>query len=298
MAADDSVQLDSPSRAHESPRTAEAQTAAVKAALGRGLDVTRAEVLQDSNRVVLRLRPCDVVLRVHQGADKADSLATELSIASQLGSAGAPVGTPLDRVPPEVVREGDFVMTFWTYYEPTGPRKLDPSEYARALVALHSALKTVEVVVPHFTARVAEAQRRLAEEELTRMLRDDDRELLVGALTTLRARFETCGVPEQLLHGEPHSDNVLRTASGLLFTDLEACCVGPVVFDVADTWPDEVAGFYPGIDPVLLRQARALVAAMVAVWCWSGYEDHPNLRSAAPECTADVRRMVAAGVLA
>lgn len=278
-------------------RTAGAKAAAVKAAIGLGLDASEAEVLQDSNRVVLRLRPCDIVARVHQGAEKAEGLGTEVSIASQLAAAGAPVGTPQELVPAEVFSEGEFVLTFWTYYEPTSPRKLDPRRYATTLAELHSALKAVEAPVPHFTDRVAEAQRRLAEEELTEALQNDDRDLLANTLSTLRTRLETCGAPEQLLHGEPHSDNVLRTASGILFTDFEACCTGPVVFDVADTWPDEVGDFYPGMDPLLLQQSRALVGAMVAVWCWSGYEDHPNLRAAAPECTTEVRDLVAAGVL-
>ena len=122
---------------------------------------------------------------------------------------------------------------------------------------------------------------------MTEELRSEDRDLLADTLATLRERVETSGAPEQLLHGEPHSDNVLRTGSGILFTDFEACCTGPVEFDVADTWPDEVAEFYPGVDLALLQQCRTLVAAMVAVWCWAGYEEHPNLRAAAPECTSD-----------
>ena len=89
----------------------------------------------------------------------------------------------------------------------------------------------------------------------------------------------------------------MRTASGMLFTDFEACCIGPVEFDVADTWPDEVSDCYPGVDRHLLRQCRALVAAVVAVWCWGGYEAHPNLRRAAPELTSELRDLIAAGAL-
>lgn len=50
--------------------------AALRTASRLGRDASEANVLQDSNRVVLRLKPCDVVTRVHAGADKRESLAT------------------------------------------------------------------------------------------------------------------------------------------------------------------------------------------------------------------------------
>lgn len=45
---------------------------------------------------------------------------------------------------------------------------------------------------------------------------------------------------EQLLHGEPHPWNVLRTAEGPLFIDFENCAHGQVEYDLA--WaPTEVS---------------------------------------------------------
>ena len=60
-----------------------------------------------------------------------------------------------------------------------------------------------------------------------------DRELLATTLRTTRRAILDRGASEQLLHGEPHPGNVLRTRDGLLFVDLETCCRGPVEFDIA-----------------------------------------------------------------
>lgn len=65
------------------------------------------------------------------------------------------------------------------------------------------------------------------------------------------------GAFEQLLHGEPHPGNVLRTRDGQLFVDLETCCRGPVEFDIAHASinasgpPIEVGAHYVGADQSL-----------------------------------------------
>jgi Ser/Thr protein kinase RdoA (MazF antagonist) len=83
------------------------------------------------------------------------------------------------------------------------------------------------------------------------------------------------GAAEQLLHGEPHPGNVLSTANGPLFVDLETCCRGPFEFDLAHV-PETVSEHYPGVDHALLRNCRQLVLAMVAAWRWEPGDQLPN----------------------
>ena len=85
------------------------------------------------------------------------------------------------------------------------------------------------------------------------------------------------GAPEQLLHGEPHPGNVLRTRHGLRFIDLETCCRGPVEFDLAHA-PEEVGAHYPGADRDLLRACRLLMLAMITTWRWDRDDRFPNGR--------------------
>jgi thiamine kinase-like enzyme len=96
------------------------------------------------------------------------------------------------------------------------------------------------------------------------------------------------GSPEQLLHGEPHPGNLLRTTKGLLFVDLETCCRGPVEFDIAHA-PEEVGVHYPTAKGDLLRECRLLVLAMIATWRWDRDDQLPNGRQLGTEWLGQIR---------
>ena len=113
-----------------------------------------------------------------------------------------------------------------------------------------------DLAVPHFMDRVAEAQHLLADPRNNPAIVGDDRELLDTTLRTMSDAINARGVPEQLLHGEPHAGNLVRTTEGLLFVDRETCCRGPIEFDIAHAttgtwWPTPaVAEHYEGSRPV------------------------------------------------
>jgi thiamine kinase-like enzyme len=96
------------------------------------------------------------------------------------------------------------------------------------------------------------------------------------------------GADEQLLHGEPHPGNLLRTKKGLLFIDLETCCRGPVEFDIAHA-PEEVSEHYPAAYQDLLRECRILMLAMVIAWRWDPNDQLPNGRQQGTEWLGHVR---------
>jgi Ser/Thr protein kinase RdoA (MazF antagonist) len=179
------------------------------------------------------------------------------------------------------MRDG-FAVTLWTYYEPVPPLEVAPAEYARALEWLHTGMRTVDTAAPHFTDRVAEAQSLVASRNRTPELPDADRELLSDTLRSLRRTIEKRAAPEQLLHGEPHPGNLLRTNKGLLFIDVETCCRGPVEFDIAHVelprFPDEVRRHYPGVNQQLLRECHVLMLAMITTWRWDRDDIFPNGR--------------------
>ena len=141
-------------------------------------------------------------------------------------------------------------------------------------------MRKLDVTTPHFTDRVAEAQQLVASRDLTPALADADRELLSHTLRRFGRAIGDRGAAEQLLHGEPHPGNLLRTKDGPLFIDLETCCRGPVEFDLAHV-PEEVSERYPGADRELLRECRVLVLAMVAAWRWDRDDQFPNGQRAA-----------------
>jgi thiamine kinase-like enzyme len=142
---------------------------------------------------------------------------------------------------------------------------------------------------------VAEAQRLVASRDRTPALADADRELLSNTLGSLRRAIVDRGAAEQLLHGEPHPGNLLKTKQGLLFADLETCCRGPVEFDIAHV-PEVVSEHYPGADQELLRECRILVLVMVAAWRWDRDDQFPNGRQAAVELLSEIRAALERGV--
>ncbi|MFG6192739.1 phosphotransferase enzyme family protein [Nonomuraea sp. JJY05] len=256
--------------------------------IASSLDLTAddAIVLHDSNKLTLRLLPCDVLARVAPVAHQVAQF--EVDLAQRLAAAGCPVAVLEPRVEPRVHERDGFAVTLWTYYEPVTPGQVSPADYADALGRLHAGMRTLDVPTPHFTDRVEQAQRLVANRDHTPALADADRELLGDTLRNLRRAIGERGGAEQLLHGEPHPGNLLATEKGLLFIDLETCCRGPVEFDLVHA-PEEVSEHYPGVNQDLLRECRLLVLAMITTWRWDRGDQLPNGRRLGTEWLGQIR---------
>ncbi len=263
---------------------------AVSAAMSTAsmLDLTAEDaiVLYASNKLAVRLLPCNVLARVaHVGHEVAEF---EVELAQRLEETDSPVAALDPRVEPRVYVRDGFAITLWTYYESVSSREVAPAEYAHALQRLHGGMRQIDMATPHFTHRVAEAQRLVRSCEHTPELRGADRELLGNTLRRLRRPIVNRGASEQVLHGEPHAGNLLHTKEGLLFIDLETCCRGPVEFDIAHV-PEEVSEHYSGVDQELVRQCRVLMLAMIATWRWDRVDRLPNGRQLGLEWLSDLR---------
>ncbi|GAA2475518.1 phosphotransferase [Winogradskya humida] len=254
--------------------------AALSIAADLGLAADDAVVLQNSNKASLRLLPCDVLARV---APVQDGIAQfEIDVAQRLTEAGSPIAALDPRVEPRVYERTGYAVTFWTFHETVTGDEIAPADYADALHELHRAMRTIEVRTPHFTDRVAQAQHLVENRDLTPELAEADRQLLDSVL-----RRPVRGT-DQLLHGEPHPGNVLKSKGGLLFIDLETCCRGPVEFDLAHA-PEEVGERYPGVDRGLLKECRVLVLAMITTWRWDREDQLPDGRRLGMQWLAEIR---------
>ena len=252
-----------------------------------GLTVDDAVVLQNSNKLTVRLLPCDVLARIAPLARQVAQF--EVELAQRLAETRSPVAALEPRVEPRAYERDGFVVTLWTYYSSVTPREVAPADYAKALKRLHAGMRKLDVTTPHFTDRVAEAQQLVASRDRTPALADADRELLSSTLRSLRRTIADRGAAEQLLHGEPHPGNLLSTKNGPLFIDLETCCHGPVEFDLAHV-PEEVIEHYPDVDQELLDECRVLVLAMVAAWRWDAGDQFPNGPRVARELVSTLRK--------
>jgi aminoglycoside phosphotransferase (APT) family kinase protein len=259
--------------------------AATSVAASLGLPASDAVVLHNSNKLALRLMPCDVLARVaHVGQEVAQ---LEVELAQRLTEVGCPVCPLEPRVDPLVRTRDGFAVTLWVYYEPVTPH-VSPVSYAEALERLHAGMREVDVPSPRFTDRIAEAEEVVASPDLSPELADADRVFLSGRLGSLRQAIEDRGAVEQLLHGEPHRGNVLSTKNGPLFIDLETCCRGPVEFDLAHV-AEAVCEHYPSVNQGLLDECRQLVLAMVAAWRWELGDQFPDGRRWGEELLRSLR---------
>lgn len=217
----------------------------------------------------------------------------EVEVARRLAGFDV-VGEHDPRVEPRVHMRDGFAVSLWTYYEPLPSPEVEPAEYGQALDRLHASMRQVDLTAPHFTDRVAEAQRLVDDRARTPALGDADRVLLRTTLRTATRAIEARSTDEQLLHGEPHPGNLLGTRRGPLFIDLGTCCRGPVEFDIAHA-PEEVGRHYPAVDHDLLRECRILVLAMVSTWRWDRDDQLPDGRRLGLEWLDQIRAMLGGG---
>jgi hypothetical protein len=238
-----------------------------------GLQVDDVRVVHNSDRVALRLLPCDVLARVAPSEHLAEA-AFEVEVARRLADAGAPVGELDPRVAPRAQVRDAFAVSLWTYYEPVGT-EITPADYADAFLRHHAALRRIDVDAPHFTDRVAMALAGVDDPERSPELPHADRAFLHDTLTGLSAAAGADRTRDQLLHGEPHPGNLLNTRRGPLFIDLATCCRGPIEFDLAHG-PEAAAEHYPGADPALVHRCRALNWALFSAWRWRRDDRMPD----------------------
>ena len=266
----------------EAAEARRAVSAVISVAESFDLAVDDAVVLNDSNRLVVRLMPCDVVARIvplgYRVFAAAVGAERELQVVRRLAAADAPIAALEPRVEPRVFVRDGFEIEMLTYYEPVPTRALPPEDYANALKRLHNAMRQIDVETSLFTDRVADVQRWVARRDATPDLPVEDRELLVRTLSNLRQSVVDRLPPEQLLHGEPHPWNVLDTKRGPRFVDFENCVRGPVEWDLG--WvAAAVSERYSGADRNLVVECRGLVLAIVAAHCWRPEDERPGRES-------------------
>lgn len=258
---------------------ASAVAAASRLAERLGLDASGMHVLHSSNNTIVHLPGCGLVAKVGTATEAAATLARELAVALHLTGRGAEVAPPASRVPPGVHLHDGLSLTLWEFLPHDPDPELDDDELADSIERLHTHLATWRGELPDYRDRLRQTQRLL----------DDDhamRAVPPGGLKLLRARFaETApgllerARPAIVLHGGPHSHNVLATPAGLRWIDFETCCRGPLEADLA--YLGEAGTRRPGVDLELLALAKRMLSISVATICWCDPDRHPRLREAA-----------------
>jgi hypothetical protein len=218
-------------------RAQRALDAAITVARAHGVRVDEPEVLSDRQNVVVRLGPAPVVARVASMTtlirpDSARTFGREVALAGALVAAGAPVVPPSEELPPGPHVHDGTTLSFWRHVD-IDPLEPTPADVGRAFGELHAALAGVpdHLLLPG----------RPLDTPLDDLAAFVDRAAGLGAdpaqvdrlpdlLEALEPRL--AGEPTSL-HGDTHPGNLLATAAGWTWTDLEDCSRGPLGWDLA-----------------------------------------------------------------
>ncbi len=118
---------------------ARAMATATSLAGALDLPVNEAVIVHNSNKLALRLLPCDVFARVALVGQEVSAF--EIEIAQRLVALESPVAALEPRVDPRVYEGDGFALTFWTYYDKVRLDRVTPVNYA-ALQRLHAGMQT------------------------------------------------------------------------------------------------------------------------------------------------------------
>ena len=173
----------------------------------------------------------------------------ELEVSRFLAASGAPVAAPWPSAGPFVA--SGLEVSLWEWLEPA-PGSL-PS-FGAMLFELHEALAGYGGELPVLVGPLTDIA--------TALRVSDDAVLHLAAehLVPLALTWH-----RRPLHGDAHTGNVMLTAGGPRWIDLEDACVGPVEWDLASrTLGADVVAAYPGaIDLDRLEQCRDLRALQI-----------------------------------
>jgi len=265
---------------------------AVEVARDHGLAVEQPVLLRSTNNAVAWLRPADVVAKV--SSETRSRLVTELQVAQELVALGAPVVSPASELPAIVHRRDGFDMTFWRYHAQCSAAEIASDRVAFALSRLHASLSRLSPALqrrlPSYKAELHVVRSLLADHGALPALSSGDRDLLTTTFDRLRARLDELAPTDRfvVLHGSPHSYNVLLVQDEPAFIDFETTCLGPLEWDVAHLDSPAAPCFAAAVNAELLRLCQSMVSVKTATLCAADI-DRGDMREHAEYHLAQVR---------
>jgi hypothetical protein len=246
----------------------DAMASAIRAGHQHGLRAANPVVVQETNNVVVWLRPHEVIAKVGSGLDRAEALRREYHVARSLGDLGAPVAQPLLATTPVLDVVTGLTVTLWHRLEDDRMLTPDARTLGASLRELHGLLANCKLELPDFREELWRARRALDDESALTALPPADRGFLREVFDTLMPDLDVRQFRRRPLHGEPHDGNRLLTPGGVRWIDFERTCLGPLEWDLAFLSNDERQSFEE-IDAHLLHLLSLLNSGRVATWCWA-----------------------------
>lgn len=214
-----------------------AVVAAVGTARAHGLRCDSPEILADGSNVLVHLAPAPVVARVATTTGLvrkpvARWMRLDLEMAGYLADLRFPVAAPSREIAPGPHAQDGMTITFWEFVEHDRGYTPSVEDTGCLLRELHTALRGYRGELRRLSP-FAEIPQWLDEVERWNAVNEADLAMLRRGYAQVAARIDALKLVEQPLHGDAHKKNVLKTSRGLIWTDFEDACSGPVEWDVA-----------------------------------------------------------------
>ena len=195
------------------------------------------EVIADGSNVLVHLLPSPVVARVATTTALVRKpvqqwLALDLDLAGFLAAQNFPVVPPSRELPPGPHHHDGLALTFSEYIEHDRNYVANAHEVGPLLRDLHAELRNYRGALRHLSP-FEEIPPWLSEVESWNTLDPADLAILRRGFSSISADIAALDLPEQPLHGDSHKKNVLKTSKGLVWTDFEDACFGPIEWDLA-----------------------------------------------------------------
>ncbi|HKV17489.1 MAG TPA: phosphotransferase [Mycobacterium sp.] len=239
-------------------RSRRATHAAVAAADELGLTVRQPSVLHDVFSVVVHLAPESVVARIPvvltAGTEpdvQAARQQRELDVVAWLDEQGVPVVPPSPRTPRAPVRRDGFSMTFWELADIADDHEAYRGVDIAWSAELHHRLSGYPAPLPFlapFNHGLPDMMTALEGVDILQTAEVDRARSEYAALQSVlsdRTSFESAfpGVGVQAIQGDAPSHNVIRTKTGVRFSDFEDVTLGPVEWDLTLMGPQAITDY-------------------------------------------------------
>ncbi|MFF0528674.1 aminoglycoside phosphotransferase family protein [Nocardia amikacinitolerans] len=224
-------------------RAAELQSVVTRACEQMDLDPTGAELIKYTVNAVYRLRSAPVVVRIGSGRVGAVRGDRTVTVARWLAARDGPVITLFDGADPIEI-DGQFTVTFW--HELATSLRWTAADLASPLRELHRIAP--DTSLPPWDP-FSNAAHRL--DEADTVIPHSDLDWLRDQWSEVETQYRACeaSLPMGLIHGDPHTGNLLRdTAGKIVLCDLDEAGIGPLAWDLVPQAVGAVrfnrAGFY------------------------------------------------------
>lgn len=213
-----------------------ALAAALAVGRAQGLRCDQPEVLADGSNVLVHLAPAPVVARVATTTGLVRKpverwLKLDLDLAGFLATQNFPVVPPSTEAAPGPYLQDGLALTLWEFVEHDRNYVAGIDEVGPFLRDLHAVLRGYKGEMRRMSP-VTEIPGWLDEVERWDVVPEEDMAMLRRGYARISKEIDMLSLPEQPIHGDAHRKNVLKTCRGLVWTDFEDACRGPVAWDL------------------------------------------------------------------